>query len=107
VLELVASPAERERLATTQREPDPPNWDRLLFSAKEAVYKAWFPLAGEWLDHQEAEIIFDPHHQTFTARRSSGARHPSSWRGRPSTVRDSPQPSPRSFLNYAVTTLPN
>jgi 4'-phosphopantetheinyl transferase EntD len=67
VLELVATPAERERFAVTQREPDGPNWDRLLFSAKEAVYKAWFPLAGEWLDHQEAEIIFDEHHQTFTA----------------------------------------
>jgi 4'-phosphopantetheinyl transferase EntD len=35
----------------TQHEPDSPNWDRLLFSAKEAVYKAWFPLVGEWLDH--------------------------------------------------------
>jgi 4'-phosphopantetheinyl transferase EntD len=38
-----------------------------LFSAKEAVYKAWFPLVGEWLDHQEAEISFDPHNRTFTA----------------------------------------
>jgi 4'-phosphopantetheinyl transferase EntD len=37
----------------------------LLFSAKEAVYKAWFPLVGEWLDHQEAEIFFDPLDQTF------------------------------------------
>jgi 4'-phosphopantetheinyl transferase EntD len=67
VLELVATPAEQERFAVTQREPDGPNWDRLLFSAKEAVYKIWFPLAGEWLDHQEAEIIFDPDRQAFTA----------------------------------------
>ncbi|HEX5906181.1 MAG TPA: 4'-phosphopantetheinyl transferase superfamily protein, partial [Propionibacteriaceae bacterium] len=37
----------------------------LLFSAKEAVYKAWFPLVGEWLDHQEAEILFDPLDRTF------------------------------------------
>ena len=49
---------------------DGPNWDRLLFSAKEAVYKAWFPLVGEWLDHQQAEIIFHPHHKTFTAQLS-------------------------------------
>ena len=44
-----------------------PNWDRLLFSAKEAVYKAWFPLVGEWLDHQQAAIILDPQDGTFTA----------------------------------------
>jgi 4'-phosphopantetheinyl transferase EntD len=46
---------------------DSPNWDRLLFSAKEAVYKAWFPLVGEWLDPQETEILFHPLDQTFTA----------------------------------------
>ena len=70
VLDLVATPAERDRLAATRPAPDGPNWDRLLFSAKEAVYKAWFPLVGEWLDHQQAEILFDPHHRTFTAQLS-------------------------------------
>ena len=55
-----------ERMVT-QQESDGPNWDRLLFSAKEAVYKAWFPLVGEWLDHQETEILFHPHDRTFTA----------------------------------------
>ena len=45
-----------------------PNWDRMLFSAKEAVYKAWFPLVGEWLDHQQAEIILNPQDGTFTAQ---------------------------------------
>jgi 4'-phosphopantetheinyl transferase EntD len=67
VLDLVATPAERDRLAVTQLEPDGPNWDRLLFSAKEAVYKAWFPLVGEWLEFREAEIIFDPGARTFSA----------------------------------------
>ncbi|HWJ52563.1 MAG TPA: 4'-phosphopantetheinyl transferase superfamily protein [Propionibacteriaceae bacterium] len=67
VLDLVATAAERNRLAMTRLEPDSPNWDRLLFSAKEAVYKAWFPLVGEWLDHQEAEILFDPQDGTFAA----------------------------------------
>jgi 4'-phosphopantetheinyl transferase EntD len=67
VLDLVATPAERDRLAGIQPNPDSPHWDRLLFSAKEAVYKAWFPLVGEWLDHQEAEIGFDPHNGTFAA----------------------------------------
>ncbi|MFC0532575.1 4'-phosphopantetheinyl transferase family protein [Phytohabitans kaempferiae] len=36
------------------------HWDRLLFSAKEAVYKAWFPLAVKWLDFSEARIAIDP-----------------------------------------------
>jgi 4'-phosphopantetheinyl transferase EntD len=31
-------------------------WDRLLFCAKEAVYKAWFPLTQAWLDFTEARI---------------------------------------------------
>jgi 4'-phosphopantetheinyl transferase EntD len=67
VLNLIATPAEQDRLATIQPEADSPDWDRLLFSAKEAVYKAWFPLVGEWLDHQDAEIVFHPHEATFTA----------------------------------------
>ena len=35
-------------------------WDRLLFSAKESVYKAWFPLTRRWLDFQGAAITVDP-----------------------------------------------
>jgi 4'-phosphopantetheinyl transferase EntD len=85
VLGLVATPVEQNRLAVMRHEPvegrastssprmvtrpglDSPNWDRLLFSAKESVYKAWFPLVGEWLDPQETEILFHPLDQTFTA----------------------------------------
>lgn len=43
------------------------NWDRLLFSAKEAVYKAWFPLTAKWLDFSEARIVIDPDAGTFEA----------------------------------------
>ena len=42
-------------------------WDRLLFSAKEAVYKAWFPLTRRWLDFEEADVTIDPDGR-FTAR---------------------------------------
>ncbi|MCM3886560.1 4'-phosphopantetheinyl transferase superfamily protein [Frankia sp. R82] len=35
-------------------------WDRLLFSAKESVYKAWFPLAGRWLGFEDAALTLDP-----------------------------------------------
>ena len=80
VLHLVATPAEQDHLAMTQLQPDSPNWDRLLFSAKESVYKTWFPLVGEWLDHQQVEILIDPHNQTFKAQLSRngltvGGRH--------------------------------
>jgi enterobactin synthetase component D / holo-[acyl-carrier protein] synthase len=67
VLGLIATAAEHDHLAATQRECEGPHWDRLLFSAKEAVYKAWFPLVGGWLDHHDAEISFDAHNRTFTA----------------------------------------
>lgn len=30
--------------------------DRLLFSAKESVYKAWYPLTHRWLDFHDATI---------------------------------------------------
>jgi 4'-phosphopantetheinyl transferase EntD len=44
------------------------HWDRLLFSAKEAVYKAWYPLAERWLGFADAELTIDPERQTFEAR---------------------------------------
>ncbi len=43
-------------------------WDRVLFSAKESVYKAWFPLTGRWLGFEDAEIMLDPTAGTFAAR---------------------------------------
>ncbi len=43
------------------------SWDRLLFCAKESVYKAWFPLTGRWLGFEQAEITVDPEAGTFAA----------------------------------------
>ncbi|MGH3437175.1 MAG: 4'-phosphopantetheinyl transferase family protein [Sciscionella sp.] len=43
-------------------------WDRLLFCAKEAVYKAWFPLTGRWLGFSDASVAIDPVARTFHAR---------------------------------------
>ncbi|MFE6281999.1 4'-phosphopantetheinyl transferase [Streptomyces sp. NPDC057877] len=56
VLEAVALPSERERLRTLAAAHPAVHWDRLLFSAKESVYKAWFPLTGQWLEFTEADI---------------------------------------------------
>jgi 4'-phosphopantetheinyl transferase EntD len=67
VLEVVASDGERARLAAlTALRPDV-CWDRLLFSAKESVYKAWFPLTHRWLGFEEACVEFDPVSGSFTA----------------------------------------
>jgi 4'-phosphopantetheinyl transferase EntD len=42
--------------------------DRLLFSAKEAVYKAWFPLARRWLGFEDAALTIDLDGGAFRAR---------------------------------------
>jgi 4'-phosphopantetheinyl transferase EntD len=42
--------------------------DRLLFSAKEAVYKAWFPLAHRWLGFEDVELTIDVAAAEFRAR---------------------------------------
>ncbi|MEU9173434.1 4'-phosphopantetheinyl transferase superfamily protein [Streptomyces sp. NPDC048420] len=62
VLESVSLPGERVRLRDLAGTHPAVHWDRLLFSAKESVYKAWFPLTGKWLDFSEAdiEIVVDP-----------------------------------------------
>jgi 4'-phosphopantetheinyl transferase EntD len=41
---------------------------RLLFSAKEAVYKAWFPLTGQWLGFEDVELSIDVARATFRAK---------------------------------------
>lgn len=67
VLDLVATAAERARLPAPHA-PDAPCWDRLLFCAKEAVFKAWYPLVGEWLEYAEAEVVLHADAGTLTAQ---------------------------------------
>jgi 4'-phosphopantetheinyl transferase EntD len=66
VLRLVATEEERAWLAEVAVAGLP--WDRVLFSAKESVFKAWYPLAGRWLGFQDAVVTFDPGRGTFRAR---------------------------------------
>jgi 4'-phosphopantetheinyl transferase EntD len=59
VLDQVSDPAEQAMLAElAQRQPGT-CWDRLLFCAKEAVYKVWYPLARRWLGFEDAEVALD------------------------------------------------
>ena len=55
VLDAISLPAERAELGAL---PSGLHWDRILFCAKEATYKAWFPLTKRWLGFEDAHIIF-------------------------------------------------
>lgn len=68
MLPMVALPAERRALRELTAGHPGVCWDRLLFSAKEAVYKAWYPLTGKLISFEHAEVAFDPGAGTFTVR---------------------------------------
>ncbi|OBJ67718.1 4'-phosphopantetheinyl transferase [Mycobacterium sp. 1274756.6] len=56
VLDAISLPAERDAIAAL---PAGLHWDRILFCAKEATYKAWFPLTQRWLGFEDAHITFE------------------------------------------------
>lgn len=55
VLDLIALPADLAVLPIGGTV----SWDRLLFCAKEAVYKAWFPLTRRFLGFDQAVVVVD------------------------------------------------
>ncbi len=55
VISSIARPGEMPQLERLQSEGIECA-DRLLFCAKEATYKAWFPMTRRWLGFEEAEI---------------------------------------------------
>jgi 4'-phosphopantetheinyl transferase EntD len=68
VLDLVSDESERAWIGELRASAPQVSWDRLLFSAKESVYKAWFPLTRRWLDFAEATLTVDAAAGTFHAR---------------------------------------
>ncbi len=68
VLGAIALPAELAQVERLRADGDKVAWDRLLFSAKETVYKAWFPLTRRWLGFEDAELTINPDDGTFSAR---------------------------------------
>jgi enterobactin synthetase component D / holo-[acyl-carrier protein] synthase len=56
VLEFVLRDEERARLPALADAGAALHWDRIVFCAKESVYKAWFPLTGRWLDFEDVSI---------------------------------------------------
>ena len=79
LLELVATQADLAHLAAMAAGQPDVSWDRLLFCAKEAVYKAWFPLAGRRLDFTDVSIEFDPARTTFAANLVAEAQPAEVW----------------------------
>ncbi|WP_431973633.1 4'-phosphopantetheinyl transferase family protein [Micromonospora haikouensis] len=68
VLRYVTTADDRVELARLAEQHPDVHWDKLLFSAKESVYKAWFPLTGRWLGFGDATLTFDVPSGTFAAR---------------------------------------
>jgi 4'-phosphopantetheinyl transferase EntD len=65
VLGQIARPEELARMQDLRRQAPGLHWDRLLFCMKEAVYKAWFPMARRWLGFEDASVEVDRDGATF------------------------------------------
>jgi 4'-phosphopantetheinyl transferase EntD len=68
VLDAIALPPERVWVRELLVAEPKVRWDRLLFSMKESVYKAWFPATGVRLDFEDALITVDSAASTFSAK---------------------------------------
>jgi enterobactin synthetase component D / holo-[acyl-carrier protein] synthase len=68
LVERVAGTEEMSGLAELARAEPEIAWDRLLFSAKEALYKSWYPLTKRWLGVEDAVLTIDRRQRTFAAR---------------------------------------
>ncbi|WP_137233995.1 4'-phosphopantetheinyl transferase superfamily protein [Streptomyces sp. BPSDS2] len=92
LLGLVATDPERRMVAELSRSSPEVPWDRLLFSAKESVYKAWHPATGRWIGTLAVEVAFTAD-GLFTARVRPERTQSSPARRRPAaTGRGVPRP---------------
>lgn len=53
-------------------------WSTVVWSAKESIFKAWYPLTGRWVDPTACEVTVDPDRGSFEGRlvASVAAAHP-------------------------------
>jgi 4'-phosphopantetheinyl transferase EntD len=70
VLDAIALAQEQHNLSELTAADQTTCWDRILFCAKETVYKAWFPLTHSWLGFEDATVTINPGpaQGTFSAR---------------------------------------
>jgi 4'-phosphopantetheinyl transferase EntD len=67
LLPLVVTASESTQLGMLPQR-DGLDWPKLLFSAKEALYKCYYPLARSFLDFQDVEVLFATDRDAFSAR---------------------------------------
>jgi 4'-phosphopantetheinyl transferase EntD len=67
VIKLVASPSERSQLKHLHDIDAATCWDHVLFSAKESVYKAWYPLLTQRLGFQDIRLSINAAASEFRA----------------------------------------
>nr|WP_256430770.1 4'-phosphopantetheinyl transferase superfamily protein [Plantibacter sp. CFBP 8804] len=67
-------------------------WSAVLWSVKESVFKAWYPLTGRWVDYTACEVVIHPDRGSFDARvvvpagRTARSTTPRTFAGRWSVV---------------------
>ncbi|HEU5417061.1 MAG TPA: 4'-phosphopantetheinyl transferase superfamily protein [Streptosporangiaceae bacterium] len=76
VIDVVAHDDERARMCGLQAARPEVSWDTLLFSAKESVFKTWYPLTRRWLDFDQVAIAVEPAGGTFYARLTDSSDTP-------------------------------
>ncbi|WP_342039097.1 4'-phosphopantetheinyl transferase family protein [Brevibacterium ammoniilyticum] len=68
VLDVIATDDDRTMVRElSDMDPTVP-WGRVLFCAKEAIFKAWFPLTRVWIGYTSCSVRIHPETGTFTAR---------------------------------------
>lgn len=82
VEDLIAGPCERRMLRGLLDEEPLVPWPRLLFSAKESVYKAWYPITLRWLGFEDVTVVVDRASTAFHVHLPDGALPRHTMRGR-------------------------
>jgi len=67
VVSAVVRPDERAGLVEARAARPDIHWEHVIFSAKEALFKAWWPMTGRRLDFSDAGVTIDPATRNFTA----------------------------------------
>lgn len=69
----VLLPAEKRLVRALSGARPSVHWDRLIFCAKEATYKTWFPVSLRWLDFDEAVVELDAYSGSLRVRLLAGS----------------------------------
>jgi len=102
MLTVIARDSERARLPALRAAAPGVCWDQMLLSAKESVYKAWYPIARRWLDFASADITFDVRGREFLARLLVRVPPALAAVGDPGTLRGTWVASPDILLTAVV-----